>query len=391
MPTIDVVAVRADTPACESVIHFNNAGSALPPDPVHDAVVAYLDLERRVGGYEAEAASSDRLNGFYTSFARVLNCEADEIAFAHSATHAWTQAFHALPFSPGDRILTARAEYVSNYFAFLQLRERLGISIDVVDNDADGQVDVGALESMIDERTKLIALTHVPTSGGLVNPAAAVGAIARRHGILYLLDACQSVGQMPVDVAAIGCDMLSGTGRKYLRGPRGTGFLYVRRSLLEALHPPVIDLHAATWTSLDTYKLRDDARRFESFEFSRAGKVGLATAVDYALTLGLDAIRERITALAAHLRDRLSAFPGVTVHDQGRERCGIVTFTKEDETPTDIRARLSRDHINISVSPLTMARLDFEGRGLDAVARASVHYYNTEDEIERFCATLSAA
>ncbi len=390
MPAIDVAKARADTPACEKILHFNNAGAALPPDPVHAAVVGYLELERDCGGYEAEAAARDRLDGFYLNFARLLNCDRDEIAFAESATRAWDMAFHALPFAPGDRIVTGRAEYVSNYFAFLQAKRHRDVEITVIDNDGDGQIDLAALERALDGAVKLIALTHVPTSGGLINPAAEVGAIARRHGIPYLLDACQSVGQMPVDVAAIGCDMLAGTGRKFLRGPRGTGFLYVRREMLDRLDPPFVDLHAADWTSRDVFTLRPDAMRFEAFEYSRAGQAGLATAADYALGLGLEAIRDRIRVLADNLREKLADLAGVTVHDLGRHRCGIVTFTRRGEPPSTIRSRLAKTSINISVTPASMARLDLDPRGLEAVARASLHYYNTETEIDRFCATLAA-
>jgi selenocysteine lyase/cysteine desulfurase len=263
------------------------------------------------------------------------------------------------------------------------------IKIDVVPNDAGGQISLDALEEMIAEDVKLIAITHVPTQGGLINPAEAVGQIARKHNILYLLDACQSVGQMPIDVRKIKCDMLSGTGRKYLRGPRGTGFLFIRRSLIEQLEPPFIDLHAATWINKDQYKIRNDARRFENWESYIAGRIGLATAVDYALDIGLEAIQERVQYLAALLRNRLSEFTGIVVRDLGQHRCGIVTFTKENESAPAIKQRLASHKINISVSPARYARLDLDSRGINELARASVHYFNTETEIDRFCTILS--
>jgi cysteine desulfurase / selenocysteine lyase len=248
---------------------------------------------------------------------------------------------------------------------------------------------MAALRQAIDERVKLIAITHVPTNSGLVNPAAAVGEIARQAGVLYLLDACQSVGQMPMNVDALGCDMLSTTGRKYLRGPRGTGLLYVRRSVLERLEPPFVDLHAAEWVARDRLVLRPDARRFENWEANYAGKVGLGVAIDYALSWGLDHIWARITALASMLRERLNALPGVTVRDPGAERCGIVSFTVDGHEADEIRQTLARQHINVTVSRLTSTRLDMEARGLTSVVRASVHYYNSEAEIDRFCKTLA--
>jgi selenocysteine lyase/cysteine desulfurase len=242
---------------------------------------------------------------------------------------------------------------------------------------------------MIDERVKLIAITHVPTNGGLVNPAAAIGAVAREAGIPFLLDACQSAGQMPLDVQAIGCDMLSATGRKYLRGPRGTGFLYVRRGMIEKLEPPLLDLHAARWTARDRYTVRPDARRFENWEANQAAKLALGVAVDYALSLGLDAIRARVHALADELRARLAQIPGIIVRDIGAERCGIVTFTAAWMDAPSIKAALAAQGVNVTVSTVASTRLDMEARGLDHVVRASVHYYNSEEEVARFCGALS--
>lgn len=389
MSPIDLKRIRAETPGCEAVLHFNNAGASLPPQPVYQAVTDHLKLESRIGGYEAEAHAQEKLQRFYPAFARLLNCDPVEIAFIENATRAWDMVFYAIPFKPGDRILTARAEYASNYLAFLHVAKQKDLKIDVVPNDASGQISIDALEEMIDEDVKLIAITHVPTQGGLINPAEAVGQIARRHNILYLLDACQSVGQMPIDVRKIKCDMLSGTGRKYLRGPRGTGFLFIRRPLIELLEPPFIDLHAATWIDKDQFKIRNDARRFENWESYIAGRIGLATAVDYALEIGLEAIQERVQYLAALLRNRLSEFAGVVVRDLGRHRCGIVTFTKENESASALKQRLASHQINISVSPARYARLDLDSRGISELARASVHYFNTEAEIDRFCTKLS--
>jgi selenocysteine lyase/cysteine desulfurase len=390
MMTIDVHRARHETPGCENVLHFNNAGAALMPQPVLDAVIGHLQLEAQIGGYEAEDAAGTVLEHTYDAVAALLNCGRDEVALIENATRAWDMAFYAIPLGPGDRILTAQAEYASNYIAFLQAARKTGVTVEAIPNDEHGQVSVDALRHMMDERVKLIAITHVPTNGGLVNPAAAVGRVAREAGVLYLLDACQSVGQMPMDVQAIGCDMLSATGRKFLRGPRGTGFLYVRRGVLEQHEPPLLELHAAEWVAADRYTIRPDARRFENWESNVAGKIGLGVAVDYALGWGLAAIQARVTALAADLRARLDTLPGVTVRDLGAERCAIVTCTVDGRDLGAIKDALAHHRINVTVSRAAWTRLDMDARHLAAVLRASVHYYNTEDEVEQFCATLAA-
>lgn len=389
--SIDLARLRAETDACDRVLHFNNAGAALAPRVVVDTVVDHLRREAEIGGYEAEHEAAERLAQVYRSTAMLLNASPSEIALVENATRAWDMAFYALRFQPGDRILTARAEYASNYLAFLQVARRTGAEIVTIPCDEDGALSLGALERLIDDRVKLIAVTHVPTNGGLVNPAEGIGRLARAAGVPFLLDACQSVGQMPIDVAAIGCDMLSATGRKYLRGPRGTGFLYVRQGLVEQLEPPFLDLHAATWVSPDTYEIRPDARRFENWESYVAGRIGLGAAVDYALDIGLDAIAGRIGILAGRLRRMLEEIPGVVVRDLGARRCGIGTFTKAEETSDALKARLARLKMNVSVSRPSSTLLDFEARGVPEVVRASVHYYNSEDEIDRFVAAVAAA
>lgn len=392
MLTLDVDRIRSDTPGCASVVHLNSAGASLMPAVVHDALVRHLDREARVGGYEAEADAADAIDGTYRSLARLLGCEPCEIALVENATRAWDMAFYAFAATlrPGDRILTSVSEYASNYIAYLQVARRTGAVVEVVPDDPHGALSIDALQAMLDERVKLIAITHVPTNGGLVNPAVEVGRVARSAGIAYLLDACQSVGQMPIDVSEIGCDLMSATGRKFLRGPRGTGFLYVRRHWIERLEPPFLDLHAATWTGPDRYEVRSDARRFENWESYVAGRVGLGAAVDYALALGLVNVEARVRALADGLRARLGDLRGVTVRDLGRPgtRCGIVTFTCGELDPRDLQSRLRAQRINVSVSRASSTLLDMSGRGLAALVRASVHCYNTDEELDVFCAAV---
>lgn len=378
---------REDTPGCERVLHFNNAGASLMPKQVLRATIDHLQLEAQIGGYEAAEQAHDQVENVYAAVASLINCDRDEVAIIENATRAWDMAFYSIPFKAGDRILTSIAEYASNYIAYLQVAHKTGAVVEPIPNDESGQLDVAALREMLDDRVKLIAITHIPTNGGLVNPAAEVGKVAREAGVLYLLDACQSVGQMPIDVGKIGCHMLSATGRKYLRGPRGTGFLYVHRDTL-GLEPPFLDLHAAALVSKDRFIVRDDARRFENWETYYAGKIGLGVAIDYALAWGIDLTWSRISRLASNLRARLSEMPGVSIYDLGSERCGIVTFSIEGQDPDVIKHRLSKQSVNVSVSLPEDTQLDAEARNLSKIVRASVHYYNSEEEVEKFCNIL---
>jgi cysteine desulfurase/selenocysteine lyase len=389
--TFDLERARRETPGTRNVAHLNNAGAALQPTCVTTAVIGHLQREAAIGGYEAAAEAHDRVENTYQAIARLIGCQTDEVAVIENATRAWDMAFYGLRFSAGDRILTARAEYSSNVIAFLQVARRTGAVVEIVDDDETGQLSIDDLRRRLhagEGPVKLVAITHVPTQGGLVNPAREIGVATREAGVPYLLDACQSVGQLPVNVADIDCDFLSATGRKYLRGPRGTGFLYVRRGMIDQLEPPFLDLHAAKWTAPDAYEIRPDARRFENWETNYAAKIGLGVAVDHALAWGIDAIAERVTALAERLRNMLRHVDGVTVHDQGPSQCGIVTFTLAGVASQDVQHRLTEQGINVSVSLVEYARLDLSHRKLPDLVRASVHYYNNADELDRLIHAL---
>ncbi|MDF5756544.1 aminotransferase class V-fold PLP-dependent enzyme [Spongiactinospora sp. TRM90649] len=378
---IDVDTLRAETPGCANVAHLNNAGAALPPRPVTDAVIGHLELEARIGGYEAYDQAQESAERFYDAIAALIGAGRDEIAFAENATRAWDMAFYALPFAPGDRILTTTSEYASNGIAYIQAARRHQAIVEVLPDDEDGQLSLSALAAELDRGgVRLVAINHVPTHNGLVNPAEEVGALCRAAGVPFLLDACQSVGQFPVDVGAIGCDMLSVTGRKFLRGPRGTGFLYVRRDFAASLEPPFLDLHSATWTGPGRYDVRADGRRFETWERNVAGQIGLAVAADYAAKVGLAAIGGRVTELADGLRADLADLAGVKVLDRGRRRCGIVTFDVSGHEAGAVKTALRGVGVNVSATDIAHQRMD--PYALPSAVRASVHYYNTRAELD---------
>ena len=387
---IDVTRARRETPGAERVLHFNNAGASLTPTPVLDALYGHLGAEAEMGGYEAADAAAEQQERTYESVATLLGCETEEIALVENATRAWDMAFYAMPFKAGDRILTCEAVYVSNYLAYMHVARETGAVVEVVPSDVDGQISLDALRTELRRGSvALVGLTHVPTNGGLVNPAEEVGKLTRDAGVPFLLDACQSAGQWPLNVDALNCDILSVTGRKYLRGPRGTGFLYVRKEMIERLNPPFIDVRAASWTARNEYELRPTARRFESWESYVAGHIALGAAVDYALEWGIDPIRKRVVHVATKLREALSEMPGVQVRDIGREKCGIVTFTVDGREPSCLKSALNARGVNVSVTDCSSSRIDMEARNLKSMVRASVHYYNTEDEVERFVAEIA--
>ena len=312
-------------------------------------------------------------------------------AFVESATRAWNAAFSALRFEPGDRVITTRAEYPSNMAGLLRAREIQGVEIAIAPDDEHGQVDVAALESMLDDRTRLVSMTHIPTQGGLINPAIEVGAILRETPILYQVDACQSVGQLPVNVDQIGCDILSFTGRKFVRGPRGTGMVWANDTALSQMgNPAGVDMAGSSWVEPMLITPFADATRFEPYEVFFAGKVGLAAALRYAADVGIEDIAARNTELASELRAKLGSMPGVTVHDKGLNRSAIVTFAVAGQEPEIIARSLRAENINVSVATQSSARLDFPERGLDSLVRASVHYYNTSDEIDRLVTVLES-
>ncbi|MGF0237936.1 aminotransferase class V-fold PLP-dependent enzyme [Rhodococcus sp. IEGM1300] len=389
---MNIEQLRADTPAVAQLIHFNNAGAALMPTPVIETMTRHLQLEASLGGYEAAAEQSTELDNVYGAIGRLINARPDEIAVIENATRAWDMAFYSLPLRAGDVVLTSTTEYAGNYIPYLQLKQQRGIEIRVIPNDEYGQVCLPTLKDMLDDdRVALISLPVIATNGGPVQPIEQIGALARAAGVLFLLDACQGVGQMPIDVQKIGCHMLAATSRKYLRGPRGMGFLYVERSLCQNLEPAFLDLHAASLLTSDTFKIRADARRFENWECNVAAKLGLGAAVEYALAQGIEPMWLRIQRLAGDLRQRLTDIPGVTLRDLGTLNSGIVTFTHRGSTAAQVQQWLADQdkRINVSTSTYRSTLLDMQNRDLLEVSRASLHAYNTEAEIDTMIAALS--
>jgi len=382
---IDLEKIRQDTPGCEKLIHFNNAGAALMPSPVVKAIHNYLAAEEYQGGYETADRYADMLNGFYGYAARLLNCQPRNIAFTTNATDSYNRALSAIDFKPGDVILLTDNDYPSNYIASISLQKRLGLRLVTIRNTPSGEVDLNDLDEKLKKHgPRLVSVSHVPTSSGLVQPAVKIGEVIKNYDALYLLDACQSLGQLEVDAIATQADFISGTFRKFLRGPRGSGMLYVSdKALADGLEPLFIDLRGATWVTPDQYIAVKDARRFEDWETSYALMTGCKEALKYLVNIGIHNIEARNAALTGQLKNKLGKIGNIRLLDRGAQQCSIVTFstggTKEETM------QYYHDHlINIYTSSKSSAVIDFQNKGLDWAVRVSPHYYNTEIEIDRF-------
>jgi selenocysteine lyase/cysteine desulfurase len=381
---LDIQRLRSDTPGCQQRIHLNNAGSALMPGPVVRAIQDHITLESRIGGYEAAEARQDAVQGAYRSLAHLIGAQPRNIAFTENATASFIQALSSVRLQRGDVILTTRNDYASNQIQFLSLQARLGVKIVRAPDHSQGGVDVQAMDELIRRlMPKLVCVTHVPTNSGLIQDVTAIGSLCRNAGVLYLVDACQSIGQLPIDVAALGCDFLSASARKFLRGPRGAGFLYVSDRVLElGLEPLFIDMRGADWIAEDRYRALPDARRFENWEFAWALVLATGEAARYTTALGIEPIRSRISALATQLRQGLGSIGQVRLLDRGSHLCGIVSVAIADHDPAELVSALRTRGINTSAQIREYAVIDYDDKRVTSSLRISPHYYNTEEEID---------
>ncbi len=379
---MNIQSLRADTPGCKTKIHFNNAGSSLPPLPVLNAMTEYLTLEATNGGYETADFKAAETNGFYKSMAKLLNCSPENIAFTSSATSSFSKALSCIPFEKDDHILIANEDYISNQIVFLSMQKRFGIRLLRAKSLSEGGVDIDDMKRLMDKHhPKLVSISHTQTNSGLIQPAEEIGELCRQRSIHYLVDACQSAGQFPVDVTKIQCDFLTGTFRKFMRGPRGAGFLFVSDKILKtSLEPLFIDMRGADWKEKDVYTLRSDARRFEEWELPYALVVGSKAAVDYSLAVGLEEIEKRNTHLGQIVRKELLDL-GLTLLDKGKHLSSIITANIPGKESTEVLQFLRNKNINTSITQRSSAVIDFDAKGVTWALRISPHYYNTEDEI----------
>jgi selenocysteine lyase/cysteine desulfurase len=382
----EILSLRDDTVGCANVIHLNNAGASLMPKPVVKSILDHINLEAGIGGYEASALKATAIKEFYTQAGKLLNCDASNIAFTSSATDSYTRALSSVPFKAGDVILTSNDDFISNQIQFLSCQKRFGIRIERLKNAREGGIDLEDLEHQLKTlQPRLLAITHIPTNSGLIQPVHEIGRIVSRYDTCYLLDACQSIGQMKLDIEQLKCDFLSVTNRKFLRGPRGSGFLYVSDKVLQqGMEPLFIDMRGAEWIEKDSYKARKDAVRFEDWEFAYALVLGSRYAIEYCLQIGEDKIWQRVKGLSDYMRKELSAINKVSVLDKGPEVGGLVTFTVQGSDPVSLTQQLLKRKINVVPSYRNFAVIDFDEKNVAWAIRASPHYFNTVEEIDQF-------
>jgi cysteine desulfurase/selenocysteine lyase len=393
MKTFD--ELRSETPGAQRTAHFNSCGAALPPTTVVEAQIGHLKLEASIGGYEA-AATSTKKNSIYASAAQLIGCSEAEIAFTDSASRAWNVFVYSLSLRPGDEILTSRIEFGTNLISLQHVAERSGAKLRILDPMPDGTVDVSDLSRRLSERTKLVAITHAAAHFGGVNPVEEIGALLAGFNALYLVDACQSVGQMQVDVSRIRCHALTATGRKWLRGPRGSGFLYVREGVSEAIDPVLSDLVTADLLldqhdNITGITFGPDARRFELWERNVAGEIGLGVAIQYLLSVGLDFAHKRIKQLSDLVKERLSDVPHITVIEASGGDSGLIGVVSAERSLNDVKRYLADHGVSVSTMADYHAPLDFAARGLESVLRIAPHYYNTEADVDKLHQALYAA
>jgi cysteine desulfurase / selenocysteine lyase len=385
---LDVAALRAETPGCHDLAFLNSAGSSLPTRRTLDAVSAHLELEGKIGGYAAADAATDTIRSASQGLARLIGGRAHEVALAVSDSDAWVRAIWGWMLgrnvSSSQVVLADRLSYHSHHAALVQLAELFGFELRTIASLDDGTVDLTAMSTQLaDDRIALVSVTAIGTHSGNVNPMLGIGRLVSARGVPLFVDGCQALGHLEVDVRKWGCSVFTGTGRKWLRAPRGTGMLWVAEELVDRFAPPGIDGVSTSWTSTAGFTMAKGMQRFESFEGPIAARVGLASAVDDALALNRHDVAAHIAITADQFRADLACNPRVTVHDTAAHRSGIVTFSVSGATPSSVVAAAAERGVSINVSTATWAALDMDAKGLSQVVRVSPHIFNTANELER--------
>jgi cysteine desulfurase / selenocysteine lyase len=390
LPSFDAAAYRSNTPGVAASIHLNAAGAALPSSGVVAAVKAHLDLEARVGLQAALAKAQDSLAETRRRAAMLFDCDPGEIAFGTTCAQLWSLLFHARRLPAGGRILVSRGEWGGNLLAIHAAARDLGIAVETMPADEAGRIDVAQLRARLDGDVRLLAVTAVSSVNGVRQPVGEIGALERPAGCLYFVDAAQMAGRFPLSLRETRADVIVAPARKWLRGPRGQAVAALSGAALSQLTaPPLLDLGGVVWTKDGEPSPRDDARRFESFECSVAGRLGFGAALGELLDAGPAAVAGAIDDHVRWLRSALAGCDGVAVLEPADGDAAFLTFTCEDVRPSDVVRALGEAGIAIANQERNYAPLEMSARGLSNVLRVSPHAYTHPDETARFVEALA--
>ncbi len=373
--------------------HFNHAGASIPPPEVVARVIRHLELEAVIGGYEAAEEVAVEVDGVVGALGELIGAAPGDVVAVESATRAWEQVLWSLALSHrwghGDRIVVDGFAYASSWATLLRLRDAVGVEIAVAPSRPDGTVDPAQIADATDDRTRLVLVTHVPTHVGTVSDVAGVGAALAGRDLVYAVDLAQSLGQLPIDVGAIGCHLAFAPGRKFLRAPRGTGVLYLAASVAETLEPLAVDLTTATTITAGGYELAPGVARFGLFEHSVALRLGLGEAARHAVARGLTRISAEVQARTTEVVELVAATPGFELLAPP-PLSGIVSVTHERLDPDQVRAHLRDQGVSTWVAAVGGSPLDQAARLARPAVRISPHYSTTDDEVERLARALRA-
>ncbi len=358
-------------------INFNNAGSSRPFSGVNSAISNFLEIEERYGGYFATEKHKKKLNSFYNNLSRLINCRNEEISFSSSTTLAWNIFFNSFEISKNQNIIIFENEYGSNLIYY----RKQNLNLKIVKINSNGKVCFKDLKKKIDKNTKIVCLCHVASQCGERMEAEKIGKLIHsiNPNILFVVDACQSIGQIEVDVKKIDCDVLVGSGRKYLRGPRGTGFIFIKNSIRKNLQPLILDLRN---TKLTKKGLKvSKANIFENFEYSPALKIGLSKAIEKINLFGIKKIEFDIAKKSKYLRKKLEYFNDISFFENKECLTGINTLRIRGYSTYQLYQYLLSKKILTSISSYSSSSLYFKKKLVNDVLRISLHQYNTFNEI----------
>ncbi len=365
-----------------SVLHFNHSGAGLPSPETVQVIVNHLRLEAERGPMEAGALASDASNMVYKTAAQLLGCSSQHVAFGTSHGQLYGNLIASIPLAPGDKVLVSRQEWIGNVLCLQRSANLNGASLSLMASDDTSAVDPVALGKSLSPDVRIVALTWIGAGSALINPAAAIGAAIRQAGssAFFIIDASQVIGQVPINVAELGCDALIACGRKFLRGPRGTALAYISPRLASEIVPRNIDSLSSTLRD-GNVEVANSAQAFEFGEESVALKLGLGKAIEQALDLGVDHIRLALDQKAGALRQALAELPRVKLLDRGNNKGAAVTFAIDGLPCATAKQRLSEQGINIGMNGPGYTPYDMSMRGISELLRASVHLNTTDEDI----------